>query len=94
MTNEERAAIMLLTLDEDVAAEVMRNMRPQEIRRVGRYMNRITMIPAEIVNSVAKEFVALAKESGGTIAIQDGTAKNIVMKALGEGRAEYSRRGG
>ena len=44
MTNEERAAIMLLSLDEDVAAEVMRNMRPQEIRRVGKYMNRITMI--------------------------------------------------
>jgi len=88
MTNEERAAIMLLTLDEDVAAEVMRNMRPQEIRRVGKYMNRITMIPTEVINSVAKEFVALAKESGGTIAIQDGTAKNIVMKALGEKDAQ------
>ena len=72
MNNEERAAIMLLSLDEDVAAEVMRNMRPQEIRRVGKYMNRITMIPAEVVNAVAKEFVTLAKENGGTIAIQRG----------------------
>ncbi len=89
MNNEERAAIMLLSLDEDVAAEVMRNMRPQEIRRVGKYMNRITMIPAEVVNAVAKEFVTLAKENGGTIAIQDGTAKNIVMKALGEKDAQH-----
>jgi flagellar motor switch protein FliG len=89
MTNEERAAIMLLSLDEDVAAEVMRNMRPQEIRRVGKYMNRITMIPTEMVNTVAKEFVTLAKESGGTIAIQDGAAKSIVMKALGERDAQH-----
>jgi len=35
MTNEEKAAIILLSFDEDVAAEVMSNLRPSEIRRLG-----------------------------------------------------------
>ncbi|MCX7635104.1 MAG: flagellar motor switch protein FliG [Syntrophales bacterium] len=88
MTNEEKAAIMLLALDENTAAEVMKNMRPQEIRRIGRYMNRISTIPSDVVASVAKEFINLAKESGGTIAVPEGTAKNIVLKALGEKDAQ------
>jgi len=41
MMNEEKAAVMLLSLDEDLAAEVMKNLRPAEIRRIGRYMTRI-----------------------------------------------------
>lgn len=88
MTNEEKAAIMLLSLDENTAAEVMKNLRPQEIRRVGRYMNRISTIPSDIITSVAREFINLAKESGGTIAVREGTAKNIVLKALGEKDAQ------
>ena len=32
MTNEEKAAILLLSLDEDLAANVMKNLRPSEIR--------------------------------------------------------------
>ncbi|HOK06741.1 MAG TPA: flagellar motor switch protein FliG [Syntrophales bacterium] len=88
MTNEEKAAIMLLTLDVDVAAEVMKNLRPQEIRRVGKYMNRITTIPDDVIKSVARDFLTLAKEAGGTIAVQDGVAKHIVMKALGEKNAQ------
>lgn len=84
MTNEEKAAIMLLALGEDLAAEVMKNLRPQEIRRLGKYMNRISTIPAEVIKSVAREFIQLAKETGGTIAVTEDAAKKIVVKALGE----------
>ena len=57
MINEEKAAIMLLSLDEDIAAGVMKNLRPSEIKRIGKYMNRITTIPSETMNTVAKEFI-------------------------------------
>jgi len=36
MTGEEKAAILLLSLDEDLAASVMKNLRPAEIRRLGK----------------------------------------------------------
>jgi flagellar motor switch protein FliG len=88
MTNEEKAAILLLSLDEDLAANVMKNLRPSEIRRLGKQMSRVTNIPAETISSVAKEFCTLAKEQGGMISVRDGAPKNLVVKALGEKDAQ------
>ncbi|MFA6412158.1 MAG: flagellar motor switch protein FliG [Syntrophales bacterium] len=87
MTNEEKAAIMLLSLDEAQADLVMKNLRPAEIRRIGKYMNKISTIPADTLRTVAREFITLAKEGGGTIAVGEGVAKNIVRKAIGEKEA-------
>lgn len=84
MTNEEKAAIILLSFDEDVAAAVMSNLRPSEIRRLGKYMSRITSIPGETLNSVAREFCSFSREKGGMIAVAEDSIKNIVTKALGE----------
>jgi flagellar motor switch protein FliG len=88
MINEEKAAIMLLALDEDLAAGVMKNLRPSEIKRIGKYMNRITTIPSETMNTVAKEFIILAKEKGGSLSVGDDSIKNIITKALGEKNAQ------
>ncbi len=88
LTNEEKAAIILLSLDEARAAEVMRHLRPSEIKRVGRFMSRISTIPAETINAVAKEFINIAREKGRMLAVQQQTAKNIVARALGDREAE------
>ncbi len=88
MTSEEKAAILLLSLEEDIAAQVMKNLRPGEIRRIGKYMSRITNIPGETLSSVAKEFCSLAREKGGTISVSGDAPKNIVIKALGEKEAQ------
>jgi len=88
MTSEEKAAVLLLSLDEDLAAEVMKNLSPAEIKRIGKYMSRITLITGETLNAVAKEFCQLAKEKGGTMSIRDETSRKIMTKALGERGAE------
>ncbi|MEQ8253144.1 MAG: flagellar motor switch protein FliG [Smithellaceae bacterium] len=88
MTGEEKAAILLLSLDEDLAANVMKNLRPSEIRRLGKQMSRITNISADTLNSVAREFCTMAKEQGGMISVRDGLPKNLVIKALGEKDAQ------
>ena len=88
MTGEEKAAILLLSLDEDLAANVMKNLRPSEIRRLGKQMSRVSNIPAETISSVAKEFCTMAKELGGMISVRDGAPKNLMVKALGEKDAE------
>jgi len=88
MTGEEKAAILLLSLDENLAADVMKNLRPSEIRRLGKQMSRITNISADTLNSVAKEFCTMAKEQGGMISVRDGLPKNLVVKALGEKEAQ------
>jgi flagellar motor switch protein FliG len=88
MMNEEKAAVMLLSLDEDLAAEVMKNLRPTEIRRIGRYMTRIQIMPSETLEAVAREFIVMAREKGGSLAFRDDSMKNIMTKALGEKDAQ------
>ena len=88
MTGEEKAAILLLSLDEDLAANVMKNLRPSEIRRLGKQMSRVTNISADTLSIVAKEFCTMAKEQGGMISVREGTPKNLVVKALGEKDAQ------
>jgi flagellar motor switch protein FliG len=87
MTSEEKAAIMLLLLGEDLAAEVMKNFRPSEIKRITRYMTRIKSIPGDTINAIAKEFVTLAREKGDMLSVHEGVTKTIVYKALGETEA-------
>ncbi len=88
MTGEEKAAILLLSLEENLAAEVMKNLRPSEIRRLGKQMSRISNITSETATSVAREFCTMAKEIGGTISVREGMSKDLMVKALGEKDAE------
>lgn len=87
MTSEEKAAVMLLALDEDVAAEVMKNLRPAEIKRLSKQMCRISNVPVETINVVTKEFCTLAKEQWEGITVSGDTSRKLVMKALGEEQA-------
>ena len=84
MLDEEKAAVLLLSLNENLAAEVMKNLRPAEIKRLGKQMGRITTVSAETVNSVAKEFCALARAQWEGISVSAETSKNLVLKALGD----------
>ena len=88
MEGDEKAAILLLSLDEDLAANVMKNMRPGEIRRLGKQMSRVMNISADTLSDVAKEFCSMAKERGGMISVREGAPKNLVVKALGEKNAQ------
>jgi flagellar motor switch protein FliG len=87
MINEEKAAVLLLSLDEEVAADVMRNLAPAEVKSVGKRMNSLTGISNEDMEHVAREFCVLAREKGKRIiSFQDNVVENIVVKALGEDR--------
>ena len=87
MTKEEKAAMLLLSLDEEVAADVMRNLAPAEVKRVGKRMNSLTGISNEDMEHVAREFCVLAREKGNRIiSFQDNVVENIVLKALGKDR--------
>ena len=84
MNDEEKAAILLLSLDEDLASRVMKNLRPADIKRLGRQMSKMTNVSANTVNAVASEFCGIAKEQWHGLAVSSETSKNIVKKALGE----------
>ena len=88
MNSEEKAAVLLLSLDEDLAAKVIKNLRPEEAEIIGKHMSRISSISMDEVNVIAKEFCELARTKGGILAIADDSKKNIFLKGLGEEKAQ------
>ncbi|MBN1828920.1 MAG: flagellar motor switch protein FliG [Deltaproteobacteria bacterium] len=89
VNNIEKASILLLSLDEDMAAQVMKNLKPEEIRRLGTCMNRLQKITSEDIKSVAKEFCSMASDSGARIlSVGDENIKKIITKALGDEKAK------
>jgi len=89
MTNEEKAAALLLSLEEEVAANVMKNLGTDEIKRVGKCMNSLTGISDKDIADIAGEFCALAREKGNRIvSVQDNIVESIIVKALGEDKGK------
>jgi len=56
MTGPKKAAILLLALGEDAAADVMKNLEEAEIQQVGYYMSRFTDVSPEELDIVLEEF--------------------------------------
>jgi flagellar motor switch protein FliG len=52
----EKSAILLLSLGQDEAAEVLRNLGPKEVQKLGHAMAALKQVPRERVESVIDEF--------------------------------------
>ena len=81
--NDEKVAILLLSLDEEVAARVMKNFNSAEIERIGKHMSRLDSVSMEDVSNVAKEFCNLARQKGGVLPVHGDTLRNLLVKAAG-----------
>jgi len=80
----EKAAIFLLSLGEELAAQLIKELSPEEIKRLSNYMNKVEVSPElfKKVNKEIKQKLSLPIEGKDFI-------KNVISKALGEKEAEY-----
>lgn len=86
LTGVQRAAIVLLSLGEQQAAEVLKHMGPKEVQKLGVAMTSVGGIKHEAVARVFDEFVDnLAQPSLGAGA--DEYVRAVLTQALGEERA-------
>ena len=69
LTGPKKAAILLLALGEDAAADVLKNLEEIEIQQVGYFMTRFTDISPEEVDIVLEEFYrnSVTQEEGVSI---------------------------
>ncbi len=87
LSRVEKAAILLLSLGETDAAQVLRHMGPKEVQKVGVAMSHMTNIHKEQVEEVMAEFVDVV---GGQTSLgigADGYIRNMLTQALGEDKA-------
>jgi flagellar motor switch protein FliG len=83
----DRAAILLLSLGEQEAAEVLKHMEPKEVQKVGMVMAGLANISRERVTRVLTEFVDTVQDQTALgIGSQDYIRKMLV-NAVGEEKA-------
>jgi flagellar motor switch protein FliG len=90
LTGPKKAAILLLALGEEGAAEVMQNLEEAEIQQVGYYMTRFNDISAEELDTVLEEFYRQSVMSDGGVDINASPdfVRNALAKALGPDKAK------
>jgi flagellar motor switch protein FliG len=86
LSGEEKAAILLQALGEDVASEVMRFLDPRDIRKIGVHMTALSGIAADVRTDVMKEFQS-SRDSGDIGFEGKEYIKNLLTKALGKDKA-------
>ena len=57
LTGTERSAILLMSLGEEYAANILKHMEPREVHKVGMAMSSLSKISSEQINAVLEEFV-------------------------------------
>jgi flagellar motor switch protein FliG len=90
LSGPQKAAILLLSLGEEAAAEVIKNMSEDEIKEVARYMGRFNEIRPEDVTRVTNEFYLVAERTRLLPAAPETKVqylKKVLSRALGEERS-------
>lgn len=83
----ERAAILLLTLGEREAAQVLRHMGAKEVQRVGAAMAHLASVSREEVRSVLTDFSSGVENQTSVGVGVDEFLRKVLIDALGEEKA-------
>lgn len=83
----ERAAILLLTLGEQEAAEVLRHMEPKEVQKIGAAMASLSNVTREKVAQVLDEFVETVENQTALGVGAEDYIRKVLVKAIGEEKA-------
>jgi len=83
----EEAAILLMSIGEEEAAEVFRHLEPKEVQALGETIAKLKVIPREKVEIVLERFDKIAETQSALVADTDEYVRAVLKKALGEDKA-------
>jgi flagellar motor switch protein FliG len=83
----ENAAILLMSLGEEEAAEVFKHLAPKEVQRLGETIAKLKIVPREKLESVLEQFNVMAGAQHTLVADTDEYVKSVLKKALGDDKA-------
>ncbi|MBL8307350.1 MAG: flagellar motor switch protein FliG [Rubrivivax sp.] len=83
----ERAAILMMTLGEEEAAEVFKHLAPKEVQRLGETIARIKSVTSERVDQVMETFETVAQSERLLVADSNEYVKAVLRRALGDEKA-------
>jgi len=83
----EDAAILLMTLGEEQAAEVFKHLAPKEVQRLGEAIAKTKAVPHDRLEAVMTAFSSKASAQHMLVADTDEYVKSVLRKALGDDKA-------
>lgn len=83
----ERAAILLMSLGESAAAEVLKHMAPKEVQKIGAAMASLTSVSREQVSSVIETFNREVENQTAIGVGSDEYIRKVLIQALGQDKA-------
>jgi flagellar motor switch protein FliG len=83
----ESAAILLMSLGEEEAAQVFKHLGPKEVQKLGETIAKLKVIPRERVEAVLDRFATTAEKQHILVPDTDEYVKAVLRRALGEDKA-------
>lgn len=83
----EDSAILLMSLGEEEAAEVFKQLAPKEVQRLGETIAKLKTVPRERVESVLERFSSAAADTSMLVNDTNEYVKSVLRKALGDDKA-------
>ena len=87
LTGVERSAVLLLTIGEQDAGEILKHMSPKEVQAIGEAMAGMSSLSKESVNVVLDEFCSVVDEQTSLGIGSEEYLRNMLVGALGEDKA-------
>lgn len=88
LTNVQKAAVLLISLGEADAAEVLRYLGQKEVQQLGLAMSNLDNIPQSSVESVMADFMEAISDQTSIGINNDHYIKEMLSQALGSDRAQ------
>jgi len=83
----EKAAVLLMSLGESDAAQILKHMGPKEVQRIGQSMTQLANVQRHQVEKVLDDFLILVGDQTGLGLGADGYIRNMLQEALGDEKA-------
>jgi len=87
MSGTQRAAVLMLLLGEQQAADIIRYLNPKEVQALGAAMVSVSDLSQEAVNTVLDDFVSTIKRQTSLGLGTTDYVENVLKRALGDDKA-------
>lgn len=88
LSNVDKSAILLISLGESDAAEILRHLGPKEVQQIGEAMAKLDNVPQSRVEAVVSAFMEQVSDQTGIGINNDRYIRAMLNEALGEEKAK------
>ena len=83
----EDAAILLMSLGEEQAAEVFKHLAPKEVQKLGETISKLKVVPRDRLDEVLARFASHTDQQQALVPDTDEYVKGVLRRALGDDKA-------